>query len=171
MAHFVRRQNLPFSIEDIKQMSASCPVCAELKPRFYGAAPGKLIKATSPFERLNIDFKGPLPTETNNRYILTVVDEYSRFPFAFPCSDMTSSTVVKCLSELFAMFGKPSYIHSDRGPCFMSDELKQFIHEHGIATSRTTSYNPQGNGQVEWYNGVIWKAVTLALKSRGLGIE
>ena len=135
MAHFVRRQNLPFSIEDIKQMSASCPVCAELKPRFYGADPGKLIKATSPFERLNnIDFKGPFLTETNNRYILTVVDEYSRFPFAFPCSDMTSSTVVKCLSELFAMFGKPSYIHSDRGPCFMSDELKQFLHEHGIAT-------------------------------------
>ena len=72
MAHFVRRQNLPFSIEDIKQVSASCPVCAELKPRFYGAAPGRLIKATSPFERLNIDFKGPLPTETNNKYILKV---------------------------------------------------------------------------------------------------
>ena len=53
----------------------------------------------------------------------------------------------------------------------MSVELKQFLHEHGIATSRTTSYNPQGNGQVERYNGVIWKAVTLALKSRGLGPE
>uniref|UniRef100_A0A8C4X0X2 Integrase catalytic domain-containing protein n=1 Tax=Eptatretus burgeri TaxID=7764 RepID=A0A8C4X0X2_EPTBU len=171
MAHFVRRQNLPYSIEDIKQMNASCPACAELKPRFYGAAPGRLIKATSPFERLNIDFKGPLPTETDNRYIFTVVDEYSRFPFAFPCSDMTSGTVVKCLSDLFAMFGKPSYIHSDRGPCFMSAGLKQFLLEHGIATSRTTGYNPQGNGQVERYNGVIWKAVTLALKSRGLGPE
>ena len=51
----------------------------------------------------------------------------------------------------------------------MSAELKQFLYAHGIATSRTTGYNPQGNGQVERYNGVIWKAVTLTLKSRGLG--
>jgi len=53
----------------------------------------------------------------------------------------------------------------------MSAELKQFLYAHGIATSRMTGYNPQGNGQVERYNGVIWKAVTLALKSRGLGPE
>ena len=53
----------------------------------------------------------------------------------------------------------------------MSAELKQFLYALGIATSRTTGYNPQGNGQVERYNGIIWKAVTLTLRSRGLGLE
>ncbi|KFD50088.1 hypothetical protein M513_09048 [Trichuris suis] len=32
--------------------------------------------------------------------------------------------------------------------------------------SRTTAYNPQGNGQAERYVGVIWKTVTLALRQR-----
>ena len=44
--------------------------------------------------------------------MLTVVDEYSRFPYAFSCSSMDANTVITCLSELFAMFGicsTPSY--------------------------------------------------------------
>ena len=46
----------------------------------------------------------------------------------------------------------------------MSQELKDFLHNKGIATSRTTSYNPAGNGQVERLNGTIWQAITFALK-------
>lgn len=75
--------------------------------------------------------------------------EYSRFPFAFPCSDVSAATVIKHLSPLFYTFRMPNFIHSDRGSAFMSAELKQFLTEKGITTSRTTAYNPQGNGQIE----------------------
>ncbi|KAJ4439883.1 hypothetical protein ANN_08012 [Periplaneta americana] len=168
--HWVRSKNLPYSLDDIKKVTASRNVCAELKPRFFRHN-GKLIKATSPFERLNIDFKGPIPSTTRNRYILTVVDEYSRYPFAFPCSDMKSSTVIKCLQQLFSIFGMPSYIHSDRGTSLISYELKAFLASHGIASSRTTPYNPQGNGQAERYNGIIWKTILLALRGRKLEVS
>ena len=168
MIHFVRSRNLPYSVEDIKKMTTSCSICAELKPRFCKPAPSHLIKATQPFERLSMDFKGPLPSVTKNTYLLTVVDEFSRFPFAFPCPDMTATTIIKCLCQLFAIFGMPSYIHTDRGSSFMSEQLKQFLQGRGIAMSRTTPYNPQGNGQVERYNGIIWRAVSLALKTRSL---
>ncbi|KAL7648500.1 UNVERIFIED_CONTAM: hypothetical protein RMT77_000406 [Armadillidium vulgare] len=79
---------------------------------------------------------------------------------------MSAKTVIRCLSQLFSIFGLPSYVHSDRGTAFMSQELKQFLHGFGVATSRTTPYNPQGNGQCERYNGIIWKTISLALKSR-----
>ena len=53
----------------------------------------------------------------------------------------------------------------------MSQELRVFLTEKGVATSRTTSYNPAGNGQVERYNGTIWKAITMCLKSKNLPIK
>jgi hypothetical protein len=169
--HFVRAKNLPFSLENIKSVIRQCSVCTQLKPKFYKPCNSPLIKATQPFERISIDFKGPIPSSTHNHYILTIIDEFSRFPFAFPCRDMTSSTVISRLTELFSVFGMPCYVHSDRGSSFMSLELKTFLHERGVATSRTTSYNPQGNGQVERLNSTIWKTISLCLRSKSLTVE
>jgi len=124
LLHFVRSKNLPFSTDDVKRVCSSCGVCAEIKPRFYRPDEGTLIKATKPFERLNIDFKGPLPSNNRNTYVLVVVDEYSRFPFCFPCPNMLTSTVIKRLDQLFALCGMPNYVHSDLGRSFISQELK-----------------------------------------------
>ncbi|KRZ74453.1 Uncharacterized protein T10_6152 [Trichinella papuae] len=143
MAHYARSKNLPYTIEEIQRMTISCRVCAELKPRFFKGDSEKLIKATIPFERLNIDFKRPLPSTSSNRYTLTVVDEYSRFPFALPWPDTSSQTVSKCLTQLFYLFGKPAYIYTDCGSSFMSNDLKTCLHSLGVVTSRTTAYNPQ----------------------------
>ena len=165
---FVKSRNLPFSVEDVRGVTKSCRICCECKPRFYKPPASKLIKATQPFERLNIDFKGPIPSSSKNIYILTVIDEYSRFPFAFPCPNLSTQTVKSCLESLFSMCGLPSYIHSDRGSSFMSDDLKSFLTSKSIATSRTTPYNPQGNGQCERYNGIIMKTINLALRQHKL---
>ncbi|XP_064093961.1 uncharacterized protein LOC135206538 [Macrobrachium nipponense] len=170
MMHFVQGRNLPYSVEEVRKITTSCQVCLELKPQFIKSS-GQLIKATQPFERLNLDFKGPVPSQSRNKYLLTVVDEFSRFPFVFPCADMTTRTVIGCLVQLFALFGMPAYIHTDRGACFMSEELKDFLMKKGVATSRTTPYNPKGNGQAEKYNGIIWKTLTLALKTRNLDVS
>lgn len=164
MVHWVRSKNLPYSIEEVKKITAACPICAEIKPRYVGHQ-GHLIKATAPFERLNLDFKGPIPSNTRNRYILTIIDEYSRFPFAYTCKDMTSETVIRCLKDLFSTFGTPAYIHSDRGTSFLSDELRQFLTSLGTSCSRTTPYNPRGNGLVERLNGTLWRTIQLHLRS------
>ena len=169
--HFVRQKNLPFSLEEIKKMTNACRICSECKPNFYRPPSAHLIKATKPFERLNLDFKGPLPSNNKNIYFLNIVDEYSRFPFVYPCPDVSAASVIKCLLSLFSIFGLPNYIHSDRGSAFMSRELQTFLTGKGIASSRTTAFNPAGNGQVEKFNGTIWKAVTMTLKSRNLPIK
>ncbi|KAL0840676.1 hypothetical protein ABMA28_015872 [Loxostege sticticalis] len=174
MFHWIRSKNLPYTLQEVRSMTSSCRTCSEIKPRFFRSTCDelrKLVKATAPFERLSIDFKGPVPTNSNNRFILTAIDEFSRFPFAFPCSDVSSKTVIKHLHNLFMIFGMPSYIHSDRGTAFLSAEVQEFLHARGIATSRTTPYNPQGNGQVEKLNSTLWRTILLALKTKNLSVE
>ena len=133
LVHFVRAKNLPYSVEDCKKVCKTCPSCAETKPRFYSVANGTLIKATKPMERLNLDFKGPVSSTSRNKFILCIVDEYSRFPFCFACPDISSKTVINCLTSLFTLFGTSSYVHSDRGKSFRSQELRDFLIERSVA--------------------------------------
>ncbi|XP_038667976.1 uncharacterized protein LOC119973664 [Scyliorhinus canicula] len=139
LAHFIKSCNLPHSTKEVKAMMRACQICAECKPH-----KARLVKVSGPFEQLSVDFKGPLPSTNRSTYFLTIIDE-------FP-----------------AWFGFLAYIHSHQGTSFMSDELCQYLLSKGIASSRTTSYNPRGNGQVERENATIWKAVLLALRSRRL---
>ena len=113
LSHFVRQKNCLYSLEQVRKITNSCKLCSYLKPKF-AKSQGTSIKAILPLRRLNIDFKGPLPMSTNgNRYLLTIIDEFSRFPLAYPCKDMTSKTVIQCFNHLFSLFGMPDMIHTD----------------------------------------------------------
>ena len=97
--HFIRAKNLPYALEDAKRTVNTCPICRKCKPAFHHTESAHLIKATQPFERINIDFKGHLPTNNKNKYFLNVVDEYSRLPFVFPSPDVFT-TRYACLCAL-----------------------------------------------------------------------
>ena len=166
--HFVRTKNLPFSTTEVKQVVSGCKVCAEIKPAFTQSNDGTLLKATQSMERLSVDFKGPLMSSTANKYLFVVIDEYSRFPFAFPCKDMTTSTVIGCLDKLFAICGTPGFIHSDNGPCFVSQEFRDYLLRRGISSSKSSVYHPSGNGQAERTVQTVWKTIKLALHAAKL---
>ena len=119
-----------------------------------------------PWERLSVDFKGPLPGK--NKYVLFIVDEFSHFSLAFSCKDMSSATVISFLSTLFNIFGLPLYVHSDRGSSFISRELKQYLNDRGVATSRSMPYHPTGNAQCERVNQTVWRTVKLMLRNLNL---
>ena len=142
MAYFVKVRNLPYSIEEVKRVCAACAVCDIWKLCFYTPEAGCLVKATQSMERLSIDFKGPLPSTSKNCYLLTVVDEYLRFPFAFACTSTNTDSVIQSLNQIFIVFGMPSYIHPGRGTSFLSKEVREYLTNLGIATSRTTPYHP-----------------------------
>lgn len=72
---------------------------------------------------------------------------------------------------IFSIFGTCEFVHSDRGSAFIANDFRTWLLSKNIACSSTCPYNPKGNGQCEKYNGVIWKAVELALKSKGLPIH
>jgi len=164
MYHFIRSRNLPYTSEETKDIIDKCGTCLRLKPRFFNPAPQCLVKATRPWERLSVDFKGPV--RGSKPYLLIIVDEYSRYPFVFPCSSTSSATVMDSLNKLFCLFGFPSYLHSDRGAAFMSRDFKAFLAERGIASSRSSPYHPTRNSQCERVDQIVWKTIKLLLHSR-----
>ena len=84
---------------------------------------------------------------------------------------MNISTAIKCLALLFTLFGMLAFVHSDRGPSLLSHELRSYLTGKVIAVSCTTPCNPAGNGQVEKYNGTVWRAITMACRSKNLPIK
>ena len=123
LSHFARTRNLLFSISDVREVCRCCRIYVELKPSFAKkTVVTLLIKATHAWERLSIDFKGTV--KGANPYGLIIVDEHSRFPFAFAYRNQLTPTIINHLSSLFALFGYPQYMHSDRGCSFMSAALK-----------------------------------------------
>ena len=86
MFHEVKIRKLPYTLADVTKVCRSFESRCELKSKFYKPTPGKPIRATQPFDRLSVDFKGLLPKlkASENTFILTIVDEYSRFVWAFP---------------------------------------------------------------------------------------
>ena len=165
LSHFVRCKNLPYSVEEVKRVCTNCRVCAEITPRYFHKPPETLIKSTRPWERISVDFNGPV--EGKHKYVLFLIDEFSRYPFAFPCNDISSSTVIQCLSQLFCLFGFPACINSDRDSAFISKDLKQYLNSRGIATTTrpSTPYHPTGNAQCERIYQTIWRTLLLLLRT------
>ena len=106
MWHYVKTKNLPYSFEEVKTMVKSCKDCAEVKATFYKPETSQhLIKATQAFERISMDFKGPVASITKNKYLLVIVDKFSRFPFVYRFVDMKASSIIEKLCNLFSLFG------------------------------------------------------------------
>ena len=149
----------------------ACTDCSEVKVKFLKPKDNfNLIKATKLFKRISLAFKGPLPTISGNKCILVIIDEYSRFPFVYAYKNLKASTIIEKLTDLFCIFGLPSYEHTDQGSNFMSYKFKLWLHSMGVPTSRTTRYNPRGNRQVERYNGIIWKTAIFASRIKILSL-
>lgn len=80
LAHFVKVRNVHYSIEDIKMYWLIVSVVQDGNHIYiYPPENVRLIKARQLMGRINIDFKRPLPSNSQNCYILTVIEEYSRF--------------------------------------------------------------------------------------------
>src|SRR5438477_12552126 len=66
---------------DITEFIRNCVICAETKKAHQKLiAPLQPIKTGNPFQRINIDYAGPLPeTTSGNRYLLVIIDSFTNW--------------------------------------------------------------------------------------------
>ena len=109
------------------------------------------INSPGPWETISIDVVGPLPVDgKSNRYIVTMMDVYSRYLIASPVRNHKASTVSRCLYEsVVAYFGAPRSILSDRGAEFTGMVWESLTQLLGAKIKLTSPYYPQGNSVIE----------------------
>ena len=98
---------------------------------------------------------GPFPSSRGNNYILVAVDYLSKWVEAKALPTNDARVVVKFLKQLFARFGTPRAIISDRGTHFCNDQFEKVLKKYGVTHRLSTAYHPQTNGQVEVSNHAL----------------
>ncbi|GJT77873.1 reverse transcriptase domain-containing protein [Tanacetum coccineum] len=114
--------------------------------------PQNSIQVCEIFDVWGIDFMGPFPSSKGNKYILVAVDYLSKWVEAKALPTNDARVVCKFLKSLFARFGAPRAIISDRGTHFCNDQFAKVMLKYGVTHRLSTAYHPQTSGQVEVSN-------------------
>ncbi|GJV74154.1 reverse transcriptase domain-containing protein [Tanacetum coccineum] len=90
-----------------------------------------------------------------NKYILVAVDYVSKWVEAQALPTNDARAVVKFLRKLFARFGVPKALISDRGTHFCNSQLEKALQRYGVTHKLSTAYHPQSNGKIKVTNRAI----------------
>ncbi|CAH2293111.1 NYNRIN-like [Pelobates cultripes] len=160
----------PTMRRDIQDHIDRCIVCAHQDPARQ-LTRGALMRhaPTGPWDRLQVDYVGTLPlTARKNRYILVVVDSFSRWIEAFATPNKTAGTTAKILVQnVFCHFGIPKQMDSDNGGEFVNTILKEITSWLDLPWDFHIAYHPQSRGMVERMNGQIKKELSKICNANG----
>ncbi|KAK1423916.1 hypothetical protein QVD17_19227 [Tagetes erecta] len=140
----------PTIFKDAHEFVRSCDACqraGNISSR--NEMPQNPIQVVEIFDIWGIDFMGPFPMSRGSRYILVAIDYVSKWVEAKALSTNSARVVVKFLRELFARFGTPKAIISDRGTHFCNAQMEKVLKRYGVTHRLSTAYHPQTSGQVE----------------------
>ncbi|GKA83575.1 reverse transcriptase domain-containing protein [Tanacetum coccineum] len=138
----------PNIFRDARRLVQVCDACqraGNISSR--DETPQKYIQVCEIFDVWGIDFMGPFPSSNGNKYILVAIDYVSKWveAQAFPTND--ARNVVNFLKKLFARFGIPKALISDRGTHFCNYQMERAMKRYGVIHRFSTAYHPQTNGQ------------------------
>ena len=143
---------------DVQEWCRVCHVCAAKKgPQRTPQAPLQVVGVGVPMQRVAVDVAGPFPVSSaGNRYIVVVIDYFTKWPEAFPVPNQEAATVAQVLVDgFFCRFGLPDELHSDQGRNFESALFQECCRLLGIRKTRTTPLHPESDGMVERFNRTL----------------
>ncbi|GJZ90663.1 reverse transcriptase domain-containing protein [Tanacetum coccineum] len=146
----------PTIYKDAHELVKNCDSCQRQgKISQRDEMPQNSIQVCEIFDIWGIDFMGPFPSSRGNNYILVAVVYLSKWVEAKALPTNDARVVVKFLKSLFARFGTPRAIISDRGTHLCNDKFAKVMSKYRVTHRLSTAYHPQMSGQVEVSNCVL----------------
>jgi putative transposase len=102
-------------------------------------------------------------------YLTTIIDDYSRYIIDWElCGSMKTDDVTRLLDKTFdklnishvKVLHKPRLL-SDNGPCYISEDLQEYLSKKNIKHIRCRPYHPQTQGKIERYHRSLKNLILL----------
>jgi hypothetical protein len=140
---------------ELVQKCEGCQKCA--RDQKQSSSLTQLIQPTWPLQRWGLDLLGPLPPAQGNlKYVMVVVEYFSKWIEAKPLATITSVTVQKFFwQNIVCRFRVPKAITVDNGTQFDAEAFKEFYKQIGTKIHFALVRHLESNGLVERANGII----------------
>ena len=123
---------------------------------------------TAPEDAMQIDLVPELPPSGGYTSIVTAMDVFSRYLFAYPTSNQDAKTISKILINIMTKHAYlPTTLISDKGTAFMSHVLKEVAGVLGITLKHATTKHAQTIGLLERSHMSIKQALKIETGERG----
>ncbi|GJU37544.1 retrovirus-related pol polyprotein from transposon TNT 1-94 [Tanacetum coccineum] len=145
-----------------------CSACQLGKSKKHTHTPKTENTNLEVLNTLHMDLCGPMRVQTINgkKYILVIVDDYSRFTWVkfLRSKDETPMVVIKFLKQIQVGLNKiVRFISIDNGTEFVNKTLYDYYESVGIFHQKTVPRTPQQNGVVERRNRTLVEAARTML--------
>lgn len=125
----------------------------KLRPLFENKAPLRPIKACRVQDRHQVDLVSIASTPATidgdtYKYVMSVIDIFSRFVFLGPLQTKESSEVAENLLDIYNEHGPPEILQSDQGTEF-KDVVKAICEALNVRIIKSAAYSPHTQGKDE----------------------
>ncbi|GJS94746.1 reverse transcriptase domain-containing protein [Tanacetum coccineum] len=123
----------PSIFKDVKDYVMKCDAC-QISRNISSRSemPQNNIQVCDVFDIWGQDFMGPFPNSKGNKCILVAVDYITKWVEAQALPTNNAHIVIRFLRRLFARFGVPKALISDRGTHFCNSQLEKALQKLGV---------------------------------------
>ena len=156
---------------DNQNFCRRCEVCLRNKRSYERKEPLKPIKLPYNFPRALIAMDiAYLPwTSQGYRYVLIIVDLFSKYMEAIPMKNQEATTIAEALRYgWFHRYGFPLALLSDQCPNVDGTIIREICAEYGIQKLHSSAYHPEGDGEAERTIQTFKQCMRCLLEERGI---
>lgn len=137
--------------KDVNDFVKRCDECQRFKYCKVNKEPMVITTTASyAFQKVALDLVGPLNNDCDNRYILTLQCDLTKFVEGYPLPNKESKTVAEAFVNNFILrYGIPAEVLTDQGTEFLANVFRESCSILGIKQLNSTAYHHETLGALE----------------------
>ncbi|CAI5481536.1 unnamed protein product [Closterium sp. Yama58-4] len=142
---------------DVTAFVKGCATCVFQKGSWTAKGELQPVPVTKPWERVVIDFIGPLHTTAKggNKYVISAMDHFTKWPECKPEQQADAATAAAFVAEkIISNHGCPLVIHMENGTHFKG-EFGVLLEKFGIYHKFSRPEHPQSSGLIERFQRTL----------------